>query len=142
MLSTKIKIDNLVKSNKIVIFVRTKWNRDTNAELKEHRNQIMDSIRETIKYKTEMSTLQSDSSTNIFYKSISLNTESFIRNLLDSQQDNDLKFDVCEFLDTYAIARKFVNIIDVDYLSNVQNNESYLKKICNEKILKVSFIKV
>lgn len=142
MLSTKIKIDNLVKSNKIVIFVRTKWNCDINEQTKKHRNQIMESIRETIKYNTEVSTLQSDSSTNIFYKSISLNTESFIRNLLDSQQDNEFKFDVCEFLDTYAIARKFVNLIDLDYLSNIQDSEFYLKKICNEKMLKVSGIKI
>ncbi|RNA33327.1 hypothetical protein BpHYR1_010919 [Brachionus plicatilis] len=140
MLSAKIQIDNLVKSNKIVIFVRIGRAEERNERVTTQRNQIMDSIRETIRNRTEISSLESDSSKNFFYKSISLNTESFIRNLLDSQHDDELKFDICQFLDTYAIARKFVNVVDVDYLRDGAECELYLRKVCKEQTLKYPLI--
>ncbi|CAF0728807.1 unnamed protein product [Brachionus calyciflorus] len=104
------------------------------------RNQIIGSIRDSIRNKT-ISNIESSSSKNLFYKSISLNTESFIRNLLENEDDNELRFDICEFLDTYSISRDSITIIQVDKLEPQKECELYLKKHCgNDQIIKYPLV--
>lgn len=117
MISAKIQIDCLIRSNKIVLFVNSpKESKPLQPEIENENAQN-----------------QSDdqSSKNILQK---------LNRKIKMQNENEklIESDMIQLLDSYEIAKEYISTVRLDQLKNYNECEFYLKKYyCNDQTIKV-----
>lgn len=128
MISVKLQIDCLIKSNKIVIFLKE-------AAGTEHDQVIP-------KAQLIYDQFKSDSFNHLISSSNNFNAPQAAKQSFKISQMN-AQAAICDLFEMYGITKRLVSIIDINSLKNPDLCENYIKvSYCNDMQLKVILSKL
>lgn len=126
MISVKLQIDCLIKSNKIVIFLK---------ESAEHDEVIP-------KAQLIYDQFKSDSFNHLISSSNNFTQSQVARQSSKISQIN-AQTAILDLLEMYGITRKFVSLIELNSLKNPELCENYIKvSYCNDMHIRVMLVKI
>jgi hypothetical protein len=130
MINSKLQVDFMIKSNKIVLFLN---------ETKQLAERLPKAEIIYNKFKSEKNISQK--------KQHQTNADAGAMATAAYYNENDTKyehmknkFEILKLFELYGIAKKFINVIDLSKLKNSQLCEEYIRKFyCNDIAIKVNY---